>query len=333
MWLPRRARGRIWKLTGLTLILSGILLAVAIEILLGKTGVSLPGFIVLCFGAVGFACFRRGQKLVALTAEELLSKDARPPVLYLRSFEEDTITSQWSEFKKASDYFNPLGKNMDLGATEEMNLARVMKQIGPFITIGRPSEKLPELGAARIYFEASCWQEKVAQLIGRSRLVVFRFGTAVCDPFLLRVVSLPAIFWEFQKASELLSPKSLLLLIAHSTAKEYDVFRRNLSNYFPHPLPNFPKPGVLNRFYQDRINAVIYFSADWNSHVIPLRGKKRKAGLARELERALTPVAKGLGCPWKKPITMRRRVLLMGIAGLVLLLTVINVLDSVSKGH
>jgi len=79
------------------------------------------------------------------------------------------------DLKTSLDYLNPVSANVDL-QTEEVIVARVMNQVGPFIAIGKPGEELPDLGAARTYVGSANWQDKVNELVPRAQLVVFRFG-------------------------------------------------------------------------------------------------------------------------------------------------------------
>lgn len=314
MQLSKRAKGTLWKAAGAILLVLGVVAAIAIFAALilvsnGRQNGAYGAVIVLFWFSVGgLACIRHGRRLGAPTAEALLSKDTRAPVLYLRSFEEDRVTSKWSDFKNVLDFLSPSGKNIDL-ETEEVTLARVMKQIGPFIAIGRSDDELPELGAARTYVDDSAWQEKTAALIAQAQLVVFRFSMMVTQ----------GVCWEIQKAIELVQPHKLVLLIACLPGEEYEYFREKVKKYFSHPLPDFPRRKIFNKFYEDRINAVIYFNRDWTSQIVPLRGKKKKGKLARELERILMPVARAIGNDWKKPITMRHRAVLLGISVFFLL--------------
>ena len=65
----------------------------------------------------------------------MIARDARPLVLYLRSFRDDAIAARVTRIE--------LGEFV----TEEERLVEVMQPIGPVIAIGRPGE-LPDLGAA-----------------------------------------------------------------------------------------------------------------------------------------------------------------------------------------
>ena len=58
--------------------------------------------------------------------------------------------------------------------------------IGPFVAIGDPKEKLPDLGAARLYVSDE-WREVVIELLARVSLVVMRVATT------------EAVRWELQQ--------------------------------------------------------------------------------------------------------------------------------------
>jgi hypothetical protein len=105
-------------------------------------------------------------------------------VIYLRSFDQDQKTAK----RKGS-------------WTEEEYLAQLLTLIGPVIAIGRPGEKLPEVGARRLYVNDDEWQSTVEGLMKSSRLVAIRTGRS------------SGLRWEFRKCLELLRPEQLLLVV------------------------------------------------------------------------------------------------------------------------
>jgi hypothetical protein len=107
-----------------------------------------------------------------------------PPVLYLRSFDDDRH-----------------GAQLKGGLTEEEHLGDVLGQLGPFVAVGRPGETLPEAGAARFYLADADWQTEVATLLGTARLVVIRTGRSA------------GLGWEVQQAVRLLTPERLVLVV------------------------------------------------------------------------------------------------------------------------
>ena len=91
--------------------------------------------------------FRRSQQWEALSADEALRRDARAPVVYLRAFTDDGQMAvrghHWQD--------RVIGKAASaLTLTSpEQELAFILQRVGPVIAIGKPGERLPELGAAR----------------------------------------------------------------------------------------------------------------------------------------------------------------------------------------
>lgn len=84
----------------------------------------------------------RSSKLKALSVDELLAQDKRPPVLYLRSFSEDMRNPRGRILKAI---FDPT----DGYQSREEEMVEWAEAIGPVVAVGHPGERLPELGAAR----------------------------------------------------------------------------------------------------------------------------------------------------------------------------------------
>ena len=101
--------------------------------------------------------FKYGSALRKLDAIELIKNDPRAPVFYLRSFDDDAVP----------DY---TGSMTPLGArrTVEMQLAKVFMSVGPVISIGRPGERLPELGTNRFYVSDDDWQQAMLYFLDRA---------------------------------------------------------------------------------------------------------------------------------------------------------------------
>jgi predicted Zn-ribbon and HTH transcriptional regulator len=153
-------------------------------------------------------CFHRAKRFAALPAQRVLARDRRPPVLYLRSFREDRLPS-WTRLTQF-----------------EETLAEVMKEIGPFIALGAPGEKLPQLGAARMYLQEKDWQEEIRDLMSRAQLMVFWAGDS------------PGFWWEVFQAVKLMAPERLLFFVT-STQKSYERFREQADKYLPCVLPEY----------------------------------------------------------------------------------------------
>lgn len=84
----------------------------------------------------------KGRRLGAPMATEILKRDHRRPVLYLRAFRDDLFRSTGTPSLVGYIFWDP---------TVEEKLALKMRGVGPFVAIGKPGEHLPQLGAARMY--------------------------------------------------------------------------------------------------------------------------------------------------------------------------------------
>jgi hypothetical protein len=180
--------------------------------------------------------FHLRRKLKAKGASELTVRDTRAPVLYLRSFADD---------KKAG--------RVVMGGTEEEQLAMVMNEIGPFITIGPPEEELSESGAARMYVDAGQWQERVNDLITKAQLAVIRIGET------------EGLWWEIQLVLSKVKPERIIFLIPRDR-KLYERFRQKANLFLPHQLPEF-NAGILTF---GLLKAILYFERDWTPHIAKL---------------------------------------------------------------
>jgi hypothetical protein len=82
----------------------------------------------------------KGRQHLAPSGQEVQESDSRPPVLYLRAFDTDKLTTHTVPSHKIAAY-----------RTEEQQVARAFARFGPMLTLGRPGEPLPLVGAARSY--------------------------------------------------------------------------------------------------------------------------------------------------------------------------------------
>jgi len=192
----------------------------------------------------GRAAHMRGRKLLAVAKSQAAAVDQRPPVLYLRSFEDD---------EKAATGVRQSGLQILFGsATEEEQLSRAMNELGPFVSIGRPGEQLPELGAARFYVSHEEWHERVRDLMSRCQLAVLRVGRT------------PGFFWEVRNAVESIAPQKLIFLLPYDP-DIYAEFRRLTADSFPRGLPEFQGGPSLGGSY---LGGILHFDADWTPHIL-----------------------------------------------------------------
>ncbi len=216
----------------------------------------------------GVKVLKRGKQIGALSAQALLSKDSRPPVVYLRSFHDDAVASE------GSLKVLPLGGGAIVGgliglldmaggtATEEEQLAEALRDVGPFVAVGKPGEKLPELGAARMYLQDSEWKDKVHDLMSRASLVVLRAGRT------------DGLWWEVQTAAAIVKPERLVLLLPYQR-EQYELFRSKAESIFGRRLPDYPqgkKKGAAGS-----VQGILYFEPDWTPRFLQPQGSFRGA--------------------------------------------------------
>jgi hypothetical protein len=112
-----------------------------------------------------------GRKLSRPDAATLLEADERAPIVLLRSFQDD---------EKSVKRRNVLARLLFWGfggrIRLEQAIAGELSRFGPFVAIGEPGERLPDLGAARAYFSNDEWQAAVLDWIGRARTIVIIGG-------------------------------------------------------------------------------------------------------------------------------------------------------------
>lgn len=141
--------------------------------------------------------FTIGFALRQPDAIELLKTDRRAPVLYLRSFNDDGVPDLTSSVI-------PFGPRQ----TIETRLSRVFRGIGPVVSIGRPGERLPEVGANRFYVSDNDWQRAVLYFIDRAAAVIIMIGRS------------KGVAWEIDTALRTVPRERLLLMFPYLLPKE-----------------------------------------------------------------------------------------------------------------
>jgi hypothetical protein len=224
-------------------------------------------FSVLLLGA-GLYFLRMWKRSVeSLTVEEALQQDPRPPILYLRPFKADKIRfSSWHQRRVAAAKFLAfvayillvgwlvalvLGlyrlvtgqSDVDaLASTKpsaEEFLVSLLDPLGPVIAIGRPGEKIPPVGAARMYLGDE-WKEVVQDLLKQSQLILMFAGTTSHfewelqrvfqnDPFVPTILILP--FFQRYRQDEV---DRFVSMFAEATGLRLSSdLRKTRAAYFP----------------------------------------------------------------------------------------------------
>jgi len=221
--------------------------------------------------------YRERQRKTLVSARDLMSRDARPHVLYLRSFKDDEITSRLLNL-----------------STEEQELATAVSEIGPFVAFGEPGEESPEPGAARMYAAQESWRSEVEDSMARARLVVARLG--VTESF----------WWEMATAVRVVRPERLVLLVPEDK-DVYEEFRRRAEGVFPCQLPEHESRSSRFKSFQSHISVdcILYFDPDWTPHLRALKTPNLRQNYwapgVPTFKTALRPLYDRLGIEWEPP--------------------------------
>ena len=225
---PYRPRAGMWlEGLGVAMIVLGLVLPEPIAVALkqplgldtdefGFVAVLFVGALLSFVGlfAVGVLLVARGRQMRALPALELLRRDRRPPVLFLRSFDDDDLIDPTPRILPLGDWFP---------RRYEESLAKALRAVGPMITIGRPGEKLALLGAGRLLVPDHAWQAAVDYLGTSAVTVVLMVGRS------------QGIWWEINSSLRLLPMHRLLFFFPYV---EEVTRRRSLWQRFIHYHPS-----------------------------------------------------------------------------------------------
>ena len=143
--------------------------------------------------AAGGMLFVWTKRKSALRGTAIRRIDRRPPVLLLRSFDDDMMIVKESRGSRSTDLHRK-------GMTFERVVEDHLSPFGPFVAIGRPEEPLSPLGAARDYVPDSDWQDEVQQRIQAAAIVVLMIGTS------------QGLAWELARLRDLGQLHKLILL-------------------------------------------------------------------------------------------------------------------------
>ena len=127
----------------------------------------------LIVAVIGGILFRIARALGRADTRKLLAVDRRPPVLYLRSFGDDSVplATIASARRPFFELFSFRGRD-----PFEEAVAWEFATYGPVVAVGRPGHSLASLGAAREHLSDDTWQDQVAQRMQDARAVVVATG-------------------------------------------------------------------------------------------------------------------------------------------------------------
>jgi hypothetical protein len=131
-------------------------------------------FISVAFGTLVLAAhiYRRARRNAMLPGGELVKRDKRPPILYLRSFQDDSI-----KLRARATHGRVVLETLIKISFEEVVTDKLWTY-GPVLAISDPlrKDKLVPLGAARDYVTYRSWQEDATDLMRRASMIVVIVG-------------------------------------------------------------------------------------------------------------------------------------------------------------
>jgi hypothetical protein len=150
---------------------------------------------------LGFFLLIRARRYFQIDADSLLAVDRRPPILFLRSFDDDEKLT----------YRGPNRALLDFSL--ETRLSNHFSKFGPFIAIGSPKETVPQIGAARVLLSNDEWQPRVLHWMRDAALIIMYSGKTQW------------VNWELRKTIENACVTRLILMIP-----EIKAWRRSKRN-------------------------------------------------------------------------------------------------------
>lgn len=257
----------------------------------------------------GIVMFRSGWKYDALTADQARAADPRPPVVYLRSFDADPqiLVTGPSRASRIAGLMNYAAS-----VSPEQEMAFLLARVGPVIAIGKPGERLPELGAARLYVGDHEWRAVVGQLMAEASLVVIRAGDT------------ENLWWEVEQSMNRCPPNRIAIL-ALGPEGAFPAFEQRFTSAFGTPVrpPRAADPWYMPVLrwlspYGRNVGRILYFDESGKPHEEQLRFRLTWSGFALAafrpyrdaLQHGFQAVFSRLGLPWAPQRSLTVAVLL-----------------------
>ena len=141
---------------------------------------ALGGFAVTIVGAF---MWRVARSLGRARVREALAADPRPPVLYLRSFDDDVVP-----LPSIASARRPLFELFSLRGADpfEECVAWELESYGPVVAVGRPGGSLASLGAAREHLSNDTWHGEIEARMGAAGSIALAPGET------------PGLNWELE---------------------------------------------------------------------------------------------------------------------------------------
>ena len=161
--------------------------------------------------------------------------DRRPPVVYLRSFTAD---------KRLSRRPLALGRLAAFRSEEEQMVA-ALREVGPVFALGKPGERLPRLGASRVYVDGAEWQQQVLAWFRSAALVVIHIPASPTD----------GLVWEIEQGLQLVERDRLAFVVTSSAGAGW--LAQTLGERIPDRLPSLDSGRGP---YGSRVSGILHFA-------------------------------------------------------------------------
>ncbi len=251
---------------------------------------------------LGAIAFRSARRLGSVRARELMLRDPRQAVLYLRSFGDDRLKLWTATFGRPSliERFTP--RRFD---TFEEVLVRHLSGYGPVIAVNPPGTRLAPLGAARETIDSAGWQAAVASWMAQSRLIVIAAPPSQMND---------GLRWELEAVSASGYWDKTLIVVPPVRAEQ---LRARWHGLLGDRLWPFTVPGPVAD-----PNALVLAFGNGQWHVISA-DRRTEWSYGAALERALGDPRPGRAAaarPAPDPVRTRRGPLTLPIAALIVVL-------------
>ena len=255
----KRTHAAIYNVLGVLIVVIGLPLIFALHL----GGALIGPAVILVVGAM-YAMFTRARRVLQLSADAAQQGDPRPPILFLRSFQDDRY--------KLKERVRVAGVPINQPLRMEEALAVRFRDFGPFLAVGEPGEGLPQLGAARAYLSDDQWQAAVLNWIRQSRLIAM-----LCGPT-------QWIHWEMQNIIRFQRLDRVLLLLPPGRKPGSATARRRQERWdnIVRSLEETPYASVLRQLQIDDI-LLVQFRPDGRVRVF-----RSASDLVQDYELALT---------------------------------------------
>ena len=157
---------------------------------------------------VGYVFLIHARHYLRPDFRTVLAGDPRPPVVFLRSFEDDEKLAYQRAERSWYDF------------SLESRLGDHFSSIGPFIAIGKPGDREPHLGAARATFSDEEWQGAVMGWMDQAALIVLMIGRTHW------------VDWELRRTIERGYAGKLIIVFPQSRKIRFFGYRREVRERF-----------------------------------------------------------------------------------------------------